>query len=268
MSNLLLNDKPLIVLPSLAKKEGIGLNGAIILQQLHYWLQESKNIRDGHKWIYNTYNDWVDQFPFWSVSTIKRTISNLEKKGYIISANYNQLKIDNTKWYRINYPKLEHVNRPSAHYEQTEDSEWTDGQVNLSKPLPEITTDITSINSAHEESGGVPTTGIKIPLTSVQDDVEVIANRFIELRGTGFNVSPLDYNGIKEVLEKGVALENVLKWLEECFQKHQPKHSRDKIYAFNYCVPYILDRHAESTKVVGVKTVKKKSRKEDFNLND
>lgn len=107
MSKFLLDDKPLIVLPSLAVV--VGLNEAILLQQLHYWLQESNHVRDGHKWVYNTYEDWQKQFPFWSVKTIKRIVTRLENEKIIISGNYNQMKIDRTKWYRIDYEKLEEL---------------------------------------------------------------------------------------------------------------------------------------------------------------
>ena len=44
--------------------------------------------------------------PFWSESTIKRTIKSLEEQGYLLSANYNRLKMDKTKWYSIDYEKL------------------------------------------------------------------------------------------------------------------------------------------------------------------
>ncbi|MED5040832.1 DnaD domain protein [Geobacillus stearothermophilus] len=107
MSKLLLDEKPLVILPSLAKE--IGLNEAIILQQLHYWLQESNNERDGQRWIYNTYEDWQKQFPFWSVTTIRRTIKKLENQGIIVSDNLNSMKIDKTKWYRIDYERLEEI---------------------------------------------------------------------------------------------------------------------------------------------------------------
>ena len=52
--SLLISEPPLQVLPSLAVK--IGLNEAIILQQVHYWLLKSNNIRDGYKWVYNSYS--------------------------------------------------------------------------------------------------------------------------------------------------------------------------------------------------------------------
>ncbi|MEK6453141.1 DnaD domain-containing protein [Caldifermentibacillus hisashii] len=105
MSNLLINESPILVLPTLAKK--IGLNQALFIQQLHYWLADSKHTYDGYQWVYNTYEDWHRQFPFWSTSTIRRIIGKLEREGLIVSGNYNRFKMDKTKWYRINYEYLE-----------------------------------------------------------------------------------------------------------------------------------------------------------------
>jgi hypothetical protein len=143
LSKLLLNDKPLIVLPSLAGK--VGLNESIVLQQLHYWLLDSKNIRDGFKWVYNTYEDWQKQFPFWSVRTLKRIITGLETDGLIITGNYNKLKIDRTKWYRINNEKLDSLmEHPECQSGTSIVTSWHDGEDNLSLPLPEITTETTT----------------------------------------------------------------------------------------------------------------------------
>lgn len=47
--------------------------------------------------------------PLWSESTIKRTIRSLEKQGFLISANWNRLKIDKMKWYTIDYEKVEEL---------------------------------------------------------------------------------------------------------------------------------------------------------------
>lgn len=122
---LLIQEPPLQVLPSLAK--AIGLNEAIVLQQIHYWLQKSSNIEVGHKWIYNTYNAWQKQFPFWSIPTIRRTITSLEKQGVIVTGNFNKAGFDNTKWYRIDYQKLESMSRRCDQNDQTMRSIWTDG---------------------------------------------------------------------------------------------------------------------------------------------
>lgn len=127
LNNLLIDEYPLIIIPSLAKK--IGLNEAILLQQIHFWIGKKKHYKDGHYWVYNTYDEWLNQFPFWSKSTIRRAINSLEKKELLITGNYNKLQIDNTKWYTINYDTLNQVNRPSVQNEQTTCSKWTGGHV-------------------------------------------------------------------------------------------------------------------------------------------
>jgi len=102
MSKLLIDEKPLEVLPKLATK--IGLNKSIFLQQLHYWLNKSKNIKDGKKWVYNTYADWKENnFPFWSESTIGRIVRELEEDHLIISKKFQEEDWDQTKWYSLNY---------------------------------------------------------------------------------------------------------------------------------------------------------------------
>lgn len=105
MSSLLIGENPLMVIPTLAVK--IGLNEALVLQQIHYWVKSSTHVIEGRKWIYNTYKKWQLQFPFWSESTIKRTIHSLEDQGLIITGNWNRSKMDKTKWYTIDYEKVE-----------------------------------------------------------------------------------------------------------------------------------------------------------------
>jgi len=105
MSKLLINEQPLMVLPKLAC--AIGLNEAIVLQQVHYWLDRSDKVRDGQTWTYNTLDKWNQQFPFWSLSTLKRTLKSLRDQELLIATDkYNTLKIDKTLWYTIDYDKL------------------------------------------------------------------------------------------------------------------------------------------------------------------
>lgn len=105
MSKLLIDEPPLQVLPRLAV--AIGLHEAIILQQIHYWLEINKkvgrNYKNGHYWTFNSYNAWQEQFPFMSERTIRRSIGNLRKQKLLITANLSPHKFDNTLWYRINY---------------------------------------------------------------------------------------------------------------------------------------------------------------------
>lgn len=149
MSKLLIQEEPLQVLPGLAVL--IGLNEAIILQQLHYWLQRSERVIDGRKWIYNSYEAWRKQFPFWGLNTIKRAMTTLEKRGLVESTTqHNQQQFDHTKWYTINYEAVDNLGgnpsqhgcTPSTHNGSTVDPQWADDRPNLPS-LPEITSEIT-----------------------------------------------------------------------------------------------------------------------------
>ncbi|UXI85412.1 DnaD domain protein [Ligilactobacillus salivarius] len=108
MSNLLLDDRPLVIQPKLAELLG-DLDEAIILQQIHYWLVKNMNIKDGYSWIYNSVKDWNKQFKWLSEPTLKRKFKSLEDKGLLITGNYNKAKFDRTKWYRIDYDALDEM---------------------------------------------------------------------------------------------------------------------------------------------------------------
>ena len=127
IGKLLIDDQPLQVLPSLAK--AIGLNEAIFLQQLHYFLRISKNRADGRSWVYNTIKDWQVEFSFWSLKTVQRTIESLEEMGLVLSTDkFNKIKMDKTKWYSIDYEKLSEIQvkntySPFSQNDQMEDAE-------------------------------------------------------------------------------------------------------------------------------------------------
>ena len=108
MSNLLLDDKPLVIQPKLAELLG-DLDEAVILQQIHYWLEKRLNIKDGYSWVYNSMVEWNKQFPWLSLKTLKRKFKSLEDKGLLITGNYNKAKFDRTKWYRIDYDALDEM---------------------------------------------------------------------------------------------------------------------------------------------------------------
>ncbi len=106
-SPYLINENPMNVLPSLA--ETFGINQAIILQQFQYWISRSKNIKDGRRWIYNSFEDWNKQFSWLNIRTIKRIVKSLVNQGIIITGNYNKLSFDRTNWYSIDYDKLTQI---------------------------------------------------------------------------------------------------------------------------------------------------------------
>ncbi len=104
MSKLLINESPLQVQPSLAM--AIGLNEAIFLQQLHYWLGASKYTRDGRVWVYNTYAEWILQLRYMSERTLGRAIKSLKEQRLVIVEKFEQSKSNQVNYYTIDYDTL------------------------------------------------------------------------------------------------------------------------------------------------------------------
>jgi len=150
MTKLLLDEQPLVILPKLAT--AIGLNEAIVLQQIHYWIElykkanDDRHFVDGKWWVWNTGKEWQENFPFWSESTVWRTLDKLRKptdtRGpLVIADNHNKKGYDQTKWYTIDY---EEVDRIEASYSGCETPVSQNDEmelVNLEKPIPETTRD-------------------------------------------------------------------------------------------------------------------------------
>lgn len=92
----------------------VGDRQAIALQQIHYWAginekaQKQEHCIDDQWWAYNTWREWHDKnFPFWSVSTIRRVFSSLEEVGLIITRPHPEAQ--KGAWVTINYGRLEEL---------------------------------------------------------------------------------------------------------------------------------------------------------------
>ena len=112
------NERSIPLYPTLAHT--FGVQCAIILQQIRYWMQTFRDAEErqsadkrphyheGRWWVYNTYEQWqADNFGFWSKRTIQRHISTLEEMGVLISAEFNKSTGDRTKWYSIDFDKMD-----------------------------------------------------------------------------------------------------------------------------------------------------------------
>lgn len=115
-----------------------------MLQQMHYWLLKSANEFTGVKWFYKTLEEWQTEFPFWSAMTIRRTLGSLEKQKIIKIGNFNKKKFDKTKWYTIDYQR---VNRRCVQNEQTMCSNCTDGCVQFEQTYTREYTETTTENN-------------------------------------------------------------------------------------------------------------------------
>lgn len=108
MSSYLIDDRPIMFLPQLAKALG-SCERAIVLQQIH-WLSRQPNSgvwEDDVHWVYGSYEEWCrDYFTMWSPHTLAKIIRTLEANGVLISAQLRARQHDRTKYYRVNYDAL------------------------------------------------------------------------------------------------------------------------------------------------------------------
>jgi hypothetical protein len=98
---------PSILLLRVKFAEEHGLIESIILNQILYWVERSGRIIDGAVWIYNTIEQWHEQFPFISERTIRRALRKLENLGFIFSERKEANFWNQRKWYRVNREPLE-----------------------------------------------------------------------------------------------------------------------------------------------------------------
>lgn len=151
-SPLLIAEHPLQVLPSLAV--AIGLNEAILVQQVHYWLnnKDKRNkpyISEGRKWVYNSYSDWQEQLPFWSIPTIKRAVLQAEKLGILISEQFDLPQGDAKKYYTIEYAKLDEIlaQTNATPSDQVDPTPPLPHEINLIPPSDQVDPTMGSIRS-------------------------------------------------------------------------------------------------------------------------
>ncbi|MBD5834153.1 hypothetical protein [Weissella confusa] len=134
LRDLLINKDSVLIL-NLDLVDKIGLNEAIFLQQLHYWIEIKQRsaqagelvngFADGRFWVYKTLNpiaktkaqrmaengrrvitSWSEDFSFWSSRTVQRTINSLVESGFVLKGNFNKMEMDKTVWLTIDYERL------------------------------------------------------------------------------------------------------------------------------------------------------------------
>lgn len=134
MSKLLIPENPIMLLPALAK--ALGLNEAIFLQQLHYWILTAAEfdygvVHNEKRWVYKTAEEWVNRdFPFWSARTLRRIIKNLTDNDYLLTEQLNADRWVRTNYYTINYEKLNQLNSPlgqSGTMQKSAETEFKNG---------------------------------------------------------------------------------------------------------------------------------------------
>ena len=84
---------------------------AMILANIEYWvsvnelnekdLDKPLHFHDGKWWTFGTIEFYQKYFSHLTYKQVKARLQKLEDCGYIVSGNFNKMKMDKTKWYTL-----------------------------------------------------------------------------------------------------------------------------------------------------------------------
>lgn len=112
---------------SLTVATELGIEEAIMFCNIYFWVNNNKRNNseshhyEGKYWTYNSVEDFIEQYPFWTHSMIKRILKKLENAGYIETGNFNKHKYDRTKWYTVSQKGFNSIENNKG---STEIDEW------------------------------------------------------------------------------------------------------------------------------------------------
>lgn len=120
--------------------EEYGVNAAILLQNLSYWIEKNRandrNYIDGMYWTYSSVKAFQELFPYLTARAISTALQKLEDAGIIISGNHNKSAYDRTKWYAITEKGFSILQN-----RQMENSKSENGNDENDEPIPYNITD-------------------------------------------------------------------------------------------------------------------------------
>ncbi len=113
-----------------------GINAAVLLQNIGYWVQQNEankaNFYDGYYWTYNSRKAYQELFPYMSERQISTAFQKLIEAGLVITGNYNKLAYDRTLWYALTQ-KGESI----LHFDIMDCSKMSNGLPQNVKPIPD-----------------------------------------------------------------------------------------------------------------------------------
>lgn len=113
----------------------LGVKKAKFVSKVNYWLNKSGkeiNILPG-TWIYNPIHAWAKQLNC-SESTVKRTIKSLEENDILFSKKVNAKRYNQTKWYNLNYKKINILLKDKSLTTEVVQKKWTN-QLDQNDPI-------------------------------------------------------------------------------------------------------------------------------------
>lgn len=224
--SLLMPSRPIVINPDLAYS--IGLNEAIALQQINYWLKETTSglVRDGVRWIYNTNEQWLEQFPFWSESTLKRTFTRLKNLGVLKIEQLNKSQRDMTNYYTINYEselldevkvtksKGSNCTLPSGQNDLMEKvkvnrSNGSKRTAVIRSKWPDVLTENTTESTTENKTPSCPVASQPDPEVLITDNAILVLTHLNQVSGSRYQKSKTSLENIRGRLRDGYSVDDL-----------------------------------------------------------
>lgn len=131
----------------IAKK--FGIIEAILIQHFEFWILKnqanSKNFHDGVYWTYNSTRAFSELFPYLTQRQIQYALKHLKEEGIIQTGNFNKSTYDRTLWYSFTKNGISILQ-----FCKMEGAKLLNGFTENVKPIPDINTNINTINNNKE----------------------------------------------------------------------------------------------------------------------
>jgi len=218
------------------------------LQQVNYWLKETTSglERDGVRWIYNTTEQWLEQFPFWSESTLKRTFTRLKALGVLKIEQLNKSQRDMTNYYTINYESelLDEVkvtksksskcaipsgqNDTMEEIKLTRSNEAKRAAVIVSK-RPDDPTENTTESTTENKNPSCQVAAQPDPEVTITDSAIEVLTHLNQVSGSRYQKSRTSLENIRARLREGYSVSDLKLVID---LKHEHWHDNDGQYQY------------------------------------
>lgn len=123
-----------------AVAEEVGVNAAIIFQNIYYWCEKNRanddNFFDGKYWTYSSIEAFGKLFPYLTIRNIRTAVEKLKDSGLIVIGRFNKSSYDRTLWYAITEKGYSILLYRNIHL-----SEMTNEIAAIDEPIPNINKD-------------------------------------------------------------------------------------------------------------------------------
>lgn len=85
--------------------EKFGVNAAILLENLHFWIEHNRandeGIHDGRTWTYESMEAYASQFSFMTTRQVRTALTKLKDEGVIMTGCFNNSAFNRKTWYTL-----------------------------------------------------------------------------------------------------------------------------------------------------------------------